>query len=122
MIGWFTAIQVAVALAAGLLAVGLGLARKPPGDLSLAGTVLVEALLLGQLVVAILAPGSGNPPSGNILEFYAYLISALLVPPAAVLWALLERSRWSTVIVGIGCLAVAVMLYRMQVIWTLQGA
>jgi hypothetical protein len=33
-----------------------------------------------------------------------------------------ERSRWSTVVVGVACLAIAVMLYRMLVIWTVQSA
>ncbi len=36
------------------------------------------------------------------------------------IWALLERSRWSTVILGVIALAVAIMLWRMQVIWTVQ--
>ena len=33
-------------------------------------------------------------------------------------FALLERSRWSTVVLGVGALAVAVMLARMQIIWS----
>ena len=55
-----------------------------------------------------------------LLEFWVYLVSAALLPPAGVAWALLERSRWSTVIMGIAALAVAVMVWRMQVIWTIQ--
>ncbi len=51
-----------------------------------------------------------------------YLVSAVLLPPAGVVWALVERSRWSTVIMGVAALAVAVMVWRMQVIWTVQGA
>ena len=44
------------------------------------------------------------------------------MPVAGVAWALLERSRWSTVIMGIAGLAVAVMVWRMQVIWSIQVA
>jgi hypothetical protein len=51
-----------------------------------------------------------------------YLVSAALLPFAAVAWALLERSRWSTVIMGIAALSIAVMVWRMQVIWTVQAA
>ena len=47
-----------------------------------------------QLVVAIAAPAFGNEPTGSVLEFYTYLVGALLLPPAAAFWALLERSRW----------------------------
>ena len=71
-------------------------------------------------VVAIIAPFAGNAPTGSALEFWVYLVSAVLLPPAAVAWALVERSRWSTVIMGIAALAVAVMVWRMQVIWTVQ--
>lgn len=122
MIAGFTTVVAVVAAAAGLLAIVLGFAGRKPSDLSLAGPALVELLLLAQLVVAIVAPFTGNPPTGNVIEFYAYLIGALVIPPAAIYWALTERTRWSVVVVGIGCLAVAVMIVRMQIIWTVQAA
>jgi hypothetical protein len=122
MILWFTVAQVAVAVAAGLLCIVLGLAGRRPSDLSVGGMALLELLLLVQIVVALIAPFAGNPPTGSLLEFWVYLVSAALIPPAAVAWALLERSRWSTVIMGIGALSVAVMVWRMQVIWTVQIA
>lgn len=122
MIEWYSYLQIGVAVVAGVLAIALGLASRPPSDLSLGGAALVELLLVVQLVAAIIAPSVGNVPSGNVLEFYAYLISALLIPPLAVVWALVERTRWSTVVVGVGAMAVAVMVYRMQVIWAVQLA
>jgi hypothetical protein len=122
MIEVFTWIQVAVAVAAGLLCLVLGLAGKSPNDLTLGSVVLVEVLLLGQLVVALIAPATGNTPSGSVLEFYVYLVSAILIPPAAAVWALVERGRWSTVILGVAAFAVAVMVYRMEQIWMYQVA
>jgi len=122
MILWFAIVQVAVAVVAGLLCVGIGLAGRRPSDLTVGSLALVELLLLAQVVIGIVAPLTGNPPSGSLLEFWVYLVSAALLPPAAVLWALLERSRWSTVIMGIAALSVAVMVWRMEVIWTVQGA
>lgn len=122
MIEWFTIVQVVVALAAGLLCIVLGLAGRKPNDLTLGATALVELLLIVQLFVAIFSPLAGNQPSGSLLEFYIYLISAVLLPVAGGFWALIERSRWSTVILGAVCLAVAVMVYRMNVIWFVQGA
>ncbi len=121
MIEWFAWVQIAVAVLAGLLCIGLGLFGRRPTDLSMGATALVELLLLAQLVVAIAAPFTGNNPSGSLLEFYTYLVSAILLPVAAAIWALIERSRWSTVILGGAGLAVAVMLYRMLQIWTVQG-
>jgi hypothetical protein len=122
VIVWFTVVQITVAVVAGILAVAVGLARRPPSDLTLGGAALVGVLLIAQVVMAAVGPATGNPPSGNPYEFWAYLISAVIIPPVAVLWALVERSRWSTVVVGVACLAIAVMLYRMQIIWTVQSA
>lgn len=122
MILWFTIAQVIVAVAAGLFCVIAGLAGRRPSDFTVGSLALLELLLLAQIVVAIVAPFVGNPPTGSLLEYWVYLVSAALLPPAAVLWALLERSRWSTVIMGIAALSVAVMVWRMHVIWTVQLA
>ncbi|WP_203135773.1 hypothetical protein [Microbacterium sp. JZ31] len=122
MILWFTIVQLVVAVVAGLLAVVLGLAGRRPSDLSVGALALVELLLIGQVVIAIVAPFTGNPPTGSVLEFWTYLVSAVLLPAAGVAWALIERSRWSTVIMGVVALSVAVMVWRMQVIWTIQVA
>ena len=122
MIEWFTTVQLVVAVAAGLLAVVLGLAGRKPNDLVLASAALVELLLIAQIIVAIVAPAVGNAPTGSGLEFWVYLVSAALLPPLAVFWALVERNRWSAVIVGVACFAVAVMLYRMGQIWFVQVA
>ncbi|MFF1877663.1 hypothetical protein [Leifsonia sp. NPDC058230] len=121
MIEWFTTVQVIVACAAGVLCIVLGLAKKLPGDLSMGAVALVELLLIAQLVVAIVAPAVGNQPSGSLAEFYIYLISALILPIAGAFWALIERNRWSTIILGGVCLAIAVMVYRMGQIWFVQG-
>ena len=122
MILWFTLAEVAVAVGAGLLCLVAGLAGRRPSDLTVGALALLELLLIVQIVIAIIAPLAGNPPTGSALEFWVYLISAALLPLAGVGWALLERSRWSTVIMGIAALAVAVMVWRMHVIWTVQIA
>ncbi|HEX4058450.1 MAG TPA: hypothetical protein VHX87_09060 [Galbitalea sp.] len=122
MILGYAAVEVAVAAAAGVLCVILGLFRRKPGDLSMGAVALVELLLLAQLVIAIIAPLTGNSPTGSILEFYIYLICALVIPLLAGAWALIERDRWSTVVLGIACLAIAVMIVRMNIIWTVQIA
>ncbi|WP_375388097.1 hypothetical protein [uncultured Amnibacterium sp.] len=122
MIAGFTAVAAAVAAIAALLAVGLGLAGRKPSDLVLAGPALLEVLLVAQAVIGIVAPFAGNPPTGNPVEWWAYLVAALIIPPAAIFWALTERTRWAVVVVGVACFAVGVMFVRMQIIWTVQGA
>lgn len=118
MIEWFTWLQVIVAVAAGVLCLALGLAKQVPNDYSLGAVLLVEVLLLAQLVVAVLAPVFGNASTGSPLEFYTYLVSAILLLPAAGFWSFVERTRWSTVILGVAALSAAIMVYRMQAIWT----
>ncbi len=120
MIEWFAWLQLAVAVLVGLFAVIVGLAGREPDDFSLGGVLLLEVLLVAQLVVAIVAPAFGNNPTGNPLEFYTYLVSAILLLPLAGFWALIERTKWSTVILGVAALAVAIMVYRMLQIWTVQ--
>lgn len=123
MIDWLTTALVIVAVAAGALCVVLGLAGRKPSDLSLGSAALVELLLIVQVVVAIAAPAFGNTPTGSGLEFWVYLVTAALLVPLAVLWSLLERgSRWSTVVIGVAFLAIAVMVYRMHQIWFVQVA
>lgn len=122
MILWLTIVQIVAAVAAGGFCVVAGLAGRRPSDFSVGALALVEVLLVVQIVVAIVAPIAGNPPTGDLLEFWVYLVSAALLPIGAVLWALMERSRWSTVILGVAAVAIAIMLWRMQVIWTVQIA
>jgi hypothetical protein len=118
----FTIILGGVAFASGLLCVSLGLAGKKPADLTVLATALVGVLLIVQVVISIVAPFVGNHPSGNALEYWMYLITGCLMPPAAIAWALSERSKWSTVVLGVAGLAIAVMTVRMYQIWTVQVA
>ncbi|WP_314431113.1 hypothetical protein [Microbacterium lacticum] len=118
MIGWFAIVQIVVATVVAIAAIAAGLAGRRPGDVTVGGMALVLLLLIAQVVIAVVAPLVGNAPAGSPIEFWAYLIGALLIPPLAVFWALVERSRWSTVIMGIAALSVAVMVWRMNVIWT----
>lgn len=120
MIDVFTIVLVAVAALSGVLCVTLGLVGKKPADLTILALVLVELLLIAQVVISIVAPFVGNAPTGNLLEYWMYLVTGCLMPPAAIAWAFTDRSRWSTVVLGIAALAIAVMTYRMHQIWNVQ--
>ena len=122
MIDWFTALQIGVAVTGGVLAIALGLMGRRPSDLTMAFAGVVALLLIVQLAVTIAGPLTGNQPTGSLFEFYIYLMSAIFLPVGAGFWALIDRSRWSTVILGVAQLAVAIMLYRMGQIWFIQSA
>ena len=122
MILWFTATQIVVALVGGLFCMIAGLAGRRPSDYTVGALALVELLLIVQVIVSIVAPFAGNAPTGDLLEFWTYLVSAVLLPIGGTVWALVDRTRWSTVILGVVAISIAIMLWRMQTIWTIQIA
>jgi hypothetical protein len=107
-----------LSLAVGLLSMLLGLIGRPPSGVSVGAQALVELFLIVQLVASIVVVASGARAKNDTVEFFAYLITAVIIPIGAVLWAVLERSKWSTVVLGVSALAIAVMLVRMHQIWT----
>jgi len=121
MIEWLSTSLVVVAVIAGLLCLVLGLAGRAPNDFTLGATTLVELLLIVQVVISLISPAVGNQPTGSLLEYWVYLVSAVLVPAGAVFWALVDRSRWSSVVLAVACFAIAVMVYRMGQIWFVQA-
>lgn len=122
MILWFTIVQIVVACASGLFCLVAGFAGRRPSDYTVGSLLLIEVLLIVQVVIAIVAPLAGNPPTGDLLEYWMYLVAAVLLPVGGTAWALLDRTRWSTVVLGVVGLSLAIMLWRMQSIWTLPVA
>lgn len=89
-------------------------ARNRPADIThLAGLAVVEVLVLVQVVLAVVALFRGERPD-SVVTFVGYLIAAALVLPAAAALALLERTRWGAVIVGVAALVLPVLLVRLQ--------
>lgn len=121
MISWLMIAQAILLAAVGAAVAVLGLLRRPFNDWVLGAAALALLTLLVQVVASVIAPVLGAGPTGDPLEYWVYLISAVLIPPAAVLWALIDKQgTWSTLVVGIGILACAVMVYRMHQIWFVQ--
>ena len=119
---WFTWLQFGVAVVAGLICVIAGIRKQLPSDLTAGAVALVGVLTIVQLVMAIVAPMFGNAMRGDGLEYWMYLITAALLPPAAIFLALIERSRWANYVLAIAAFAVAVMIVRMQQIWLGAGS
>jgi len=121
VIEWLYWLQLGVAILAGFLAVGFAIAKRTPNDYTLGSIVLLGVLLLVQMIVAVFQPALGNSPTGSLLEFWMYLVTAFLMVIAGAVWALVERSMMSTVMLGLLAGSIAVMLVRMDVIWTVNG-
>lgn len=117
MILWYAVVQIAVALVGAVLCLGFTARKHGPNDYTMGATLLIALLLIAQVVVAIAAPFAGNAPTGDPLEFWMYLIVAFLLIVGAGFWALLDRTRWANLVLAVIHFSVAVMLYRMLVIW-----
>lgn len=122
MVEWFVWVTIAIAVIHTFVAVGYALAGSAPNDYTLGLTLLLGIALVVQVVISIVLQVSGPGPTGDVVEYWAYLITAVLLPPAAIVWGLIERSRWSTLVLAIVGFSLAVMVYRMFQIWFVQVA
>jgi hypothetical protein len=109
--------QVGFAFIASAVLFIFGVARRKPSLISLGVLAVSEIALLIQLVVSIVLVAGGARAKTDTIEFFAYLIVAIIVPAGAGFWALIERTRWSTFVLSVGAFTVAVMTARMGQIW-----
>jgi hypothetical protein len=117
MLELFFQIEAWSSLAIGLILLGFGAAKRKPSLISLGGIAIVQLGLVTQLISAIILVTGGARAKGDTIEFFAYILVAFIVPIGAAFWALIERTRWSTFVLGVGALTVAIMLVRMHQIW-----
>ncbi|MFM1993712.1 MAG: hypothetical protein RL537_401 [Actinomycetota bacterium] len=118
MVEWlyFVILILSILIGSVLVVAGIG-GLKPRGNLIIV-FFCVELSLFVQLAVSTGIVLAGAQAQVSTVEFFGYLLVALLIPPAAVIWALAEQSRWSTVVMGFASLTIAIMLIRMNQIWT----
>ncbi len=115
-----TAVLAVAALTFALGAALLAWRDRPAGRLTLLAAAVVEAGFVVQLVVGVvlLARTDRDVPGGL---FIAYLVGTALVLPMAVVWSWAEQTRWSTGVLVAAGLVDAVLLARLQQIWSGQG-
>ena len=94
---------------------------RPPGDVVLGLAALAELAVVVQSAVALVAVVGGTRPPETV-TFVAYLLGVVLVLPLAALWALLERTRWSGLVIAVAALTDVVMTARLQMLWRGAGA
>lgn len=80
------------------------------------GAAVIEALIVVQMVVAVVLGLSGSAPGDPVL-MWGYLVTTLFILPVAALWAFAERSRWSSVVLAVAALTVAFLEWRVWQIW-----
>lgn len=88
-----------------------------PDDFALVSVALLEVFLVVYGVAAAIRQAGGQTISGEPWEFWGYLLTALLIPVLAFVWAVTDKSRWSNTVLAVSGVIVFVMLFRMEQIW-----
>ncbi len=76
----------------------------------------LEVALVALLVGGCVALARTNRDVDGVL-FVSYLATVVLIPPAAVLWGIAEKSRWGTGVVVVALVTVAALVFRLLGIW-----
>lgn len=118
MIEFFYIVLAWYSVGVGITLLAAGLVGARPGPISIVATAGIEAGLIIQLLISIVLVALGERAQTDTVEFFGYLIVAMIVPAAAGFWGLAERNKYSMMVLGAAGLTVAVMLYRMQQLWT----
>lgn len=117
MIDWLGNLLLAISFLAAATLFVMSVARRKPSLVSLSVLGVVELALLLQTVVSIVLVSLGGRAKTDTVEFFGYLFVALMIPVGAGFWALVERNRWSTMVLAVAAGTVGVMVARMQQIW-----
>jgi hypothetical protein len=107
-----------VSVLAGVILLVEGARGAQPLWWHLGVVALVELVLLVQTVVSIVLLAQGGQIVGSTGVFLAYLVGTLLVLPLTVLWGLGDPNRWTLVALGVAGLVVAVLVLRLDQIWS----
>jgi hypothetical protein len=114
--GYFYAALI-VGLASTVICVVAAVRRLGPNDVTILSVAAVELVLLVYLVGSIIGSVTGAGPAGPAIEFWGYVLTALVLPVGAVYWSLLERSFWSNYVLAAPGIVVFIMMARMNQLW-----
>lgn len=89
---------------------------KAPHRSLLLGVALVEALLVVQVLVAVVRLTTDRTPD-DLATFVGYLAASLVILPLGLVWAWSEKNRSASAVLGVVCLVIPVLVLRMNQVW-----
>jgi hypothetical protein len=114
-----TTIVAALLLAAWfLLRAGL---NRAPSRFDLAAAGALGALVAVLVAVAVVGLFDGSRPA-DTGTFAGYLVTTIAFAPVAAYLARMEPTRWGSLILGVACLVLPVLVLRLQQIASVTGA
>ena len=94
--------------------------NRAPSNTDLWAMLGLSALVAVLVVVAVVGLISGDRP-GETTTFIGYLITTVAFAPVGFYLARLEPTRWGTLILGVACLVLPVLVLRLQQIAEATG-
>ena len=86
----------------------------------LIGAIILEIFALALTATAVVGLSDGHH-NHDRATFIGYLIAFVIIPPAGVLLARLEPTRWGSVIITVVGLVEAILVVRLQQVFTGVG-
>lgn len=114
--GWTVALLLTGFLSLVLCAIA-GLRGHGPDRLTLGVTMALQAVVTVVVASYLVRTLGGESPVGPAWELWAYLVTVLLVPAVAWLWARSDPTRWGTFVLALAGFVVAVMGARAAQLW-----
>ncbi|GAA1353043.1 hypothetical protein [Falsarthrobacter nasiphocae] len=111
---WVMAVVGTLCAAAGIW---FALRNDPPNDVTIVAAGLVFLATVVYAAASVIRPLVGDPATGNVAEFWAYMLTQLVLPVGGIWWSLVERTRWSNLVLAAVGLVGIVMAARMNQIW-----
>jgi hypothetical protein len=87
--------------------------NRAPSRFDLLATALLGLLVAVLTIVAVVGLFDGTRPSDTV-TFAGYLITTIAFAPVAFVLARMEPTRWGTLILGIACLVLPVLVLRLE--------
>lgn len=115
-----------IAVSVGCLAVAVWAAvelirNRPITNPLFYGVAGIEVLLVVLGLIAVGTMIAGDMPA-ELATFIGYLLTALILPPVGVVWAIMEKSRWGCGVIVIASLIIPVLILRMHQVWVTPGS
>jgi hypothetical protein len=94
--------------------------NRAPSRFDLLATALLGLLVAVLVMVATVGLFGDDRPS-DVVTFAGYLITTIAFAPVAIVLARMEPTRWGTLILGVACLVLPVLVLRLQQIASVTG-
>jgi hypothetical protein len=87
--------------------------NRPPTRFDLLAMSILGALVAVLVIVAVIGLFDGSRPS-DTATFGGYLITTIAFAPTGFVLARMEPTRWGSLILGVACLTLPVLVLRLQ--------